>query len=47
MDYDATVCRPGQVLENYRFGLLIGAPTIRDGVFQIPTSTVYGQPPPR
>ena len=47
VDYDATVCRPGQVLENYRFGLLIGAPTIRDGVFQIPSSTVYGQPPPR
>ena len=47
VDYDATVCRPGQVLENYRFGLVIGAPTIRGDAFQTPMSTVYGQLPPR
>jgi len=46
VDYDATVCRPGQVVDTYRFGLLIGAPTIRGGVFQTPSSTVYGRPPP-
>ena len=47
VDYDATVCRDGRALETYRFGLLIGAPSIRDNVFQTPTSTVYGQLPPR
>jgi hypothetical protein len=48
VDYTATVCRPGQVLDVYKFGLQIDPPTLRDGVFSVPsTATVYGRLPPR
>src|SRR5262249_22640413 len=46
VDYDATVCRAGQVVDNYRFGIMIGPPMIRDWTFFSSMSTVYGRPPP-
>jgi hypothetical protein len=46
VNYDATVCRDGRAVENYRFGISIQPPRMRDGAFTPGMSTVYGQPPP-
>jgi hypothetical protein len=48
VDYTATVCQPGRVVDVYNFGIQIDAPTLRNGVYNIPgTATVYGRLPPR
>jgi hypothetical protein len=43
---DAKVCRQGRILETYRFGIEIGAPSDATGTFSPGRVTVYGLPGP-
>lgn len=43
-DYEATVCRPGRIIETHRFGFEVGQPTVQGGTFQPGRVTIYGMP---